>query len=254
MAAKKQYTFTLDLEKLTPILFGLVIIMAFLVGILWQKVSGLESGGSSSRSTGTAAQPAGQPAAPSNGKLTDSEAERLAPVSDSDFVRGSRDAEVFIVEYSDLECPFCQQFHATAQQAVDEFDGQVAWVYRHFPLTTIHPRAQEAAIAAECVNQIAGGDAFWSFTDAVFASQQSALSDLAGTAEKIGVNKGQFESCLSDGSLASNVDEDYDSGITAGVTGTPGNFIVNSSGEVWAIPGAVPFSTLEVTIGEALGS
>jgi len=246
-------------ERYSNIMFGAIVVMAFAVGILWQRVNSLQSSGVARGSTTQGVQgttTAGSPdgAVPVNGKLSASQAQRLKAVSDEDFIRGNRDAQVFVVEYSDLECPFCQRFHGTAQQAVDDYGGDVAWVYRHFPLDSIHPSAKPAAIASECVNQIAGEEVFWRFTDAIFASQQSALSDLGGTAEALGVSRGQFEACVKDGSLEANVDSDYQSGLTAGVTGTPGNFVANSSGEVWAIPGAVPYAQLEAVINEALGS
>lgn len=86
--------------------------------------------------------------------------------SDSDHVRGDRNADIAIIEYSDLECPFCARFHNTANQAVEELN--VMWVYRHFPLTG-HQFAQLKAEASECIAEYGGEDAFWAYTDAIFA-------------------------------------------------------------------------------------
>jgi len=251
---------TIDTEKVTPAVYVVVLVLAFAVFALWQRVSALENGARLGATgvggTGTVAGTGtGGGHEPANGKLSESQAGRLSPVSrEDDYIRGNRDAKVFLVEYSDLECPFCQRFHATAEQAVEEFGGDVAWVYRHFPLDTIHPRAQAAALGAECAGSLGGNDAFWAFTDAVFADQNTALRDLPQVAANVGLDRGAFEGCVEDGSLASNVDSDYSGGLTAGVTGTPGNFVVNSKGEVWSAPGAIPYAQLEAILQEALDS
>ena len=96
--------------------------------------------------------------------------ENVPPVSQDDHILGDPNAPVVIVEYSDIECPFCKQFHVTMQQIIDEYgrDGQVAWVYRHFPLAQLHPNAPRLAEAAECVNELGGSQAFWGFLDEIF--------------------------------------------------------------------------------------
>lgn len=91
----------------------------------------------------------------------------LTAVSDSDHLRGNKDAKIKLVEYSDFECPFCQRFHPTMLQVMGEFDGQVAWVYRHFPLS-FHASAQKAAEASECVAKEKGNDGFWEYTDSLY--------------------------------------------------------------------------------------
>lgn len=83
-----------------------------------------------------------------------------------DHIRGSRDAPVTLLEYSDLECPFCKQFHTTLQRATQEYDGKVRWVYRHFPLDALHSKARKEAEAAECA---AAQGKFWEFLDRLFA-------------------------------------------------------------------------------------
>ena len=80
--------------------------------------------------------------------------ENMNPVEDSDHIRGNPNTPVKIVEYSDMECPFCKRFHSTMQQVMDEYgkNGKVAWVYRHFPLDSIHSQARTEAVASECAN------------------------------------------------------------------------------------------------------
>ena len=92
----------------------------------------------------------------------------MAPVTAEDHIRGSLDADIIIVEYSDFECPFCARFHPTMGQIVNEYDGKVAWVYRQFPLEQIHAKARPLAEGSECVAELGGNDAFWAYTDYVF--------------------------------------------------------------------------------------
>lgn len=101
-------------------------------------------------------------------KLSADAAAQIPPVSDQDHVRGNRGAKVLLIEYSDFECPFCSNFHATAQQIIDEYGDDVAWIYRHYPLDQLHPNARPAAIASECVTEIGGDEAFWKFADEAF--------------------------------------------------------------------------------------
>lgn len=88
---------------------------------------------------------------------------------EDDHYKGSADAEIAIIEYSDFECPFCSRIHSTLEQVVNTHDN-TAWAYRHLPLG-FHPQALPAAIASECVAEHEGNDAFWEFTDAIFADQ-----------------------------------------------------------------------------------
>lgn len=179
----------------------------------------------------------------------------VAPVTDEDHIRGDKNAEITLVEYSDYECPFCGRFHPTAQQIVDEYPGQVRWVYRHFPLTSIHAQARPSAIAAECVAREKGSDAFHSFTDAMFKNQTSLGKSLyVQEATKLGVNQSTFETCLDNEETAEKVDADYQSGIAAGVNGTPGNFIIAPDGEIVPIPGAQPFEVVKSVVDQLLGS
>lgn len=97
----------------------------------------------------------------------------LPPVDENDHIRGDENAQVTIIEYSDYDCPFCSRFHETMKQVVDEYDGQVRWVYRHFPLPQLHPNATAVAEASECVAAQEGEDAYWAFSDKYFATKGS---------------------------------------------------------------------------------
>ena len=92
----------------------------------------------------------------------------VPPINEKDHIIGNPNAEIIIIEYSDFECPFCKTHHATLKKIVEEYDGQVAWVFRHYPILQLHPNAFEKAVASECVSQIKGEDAFWEYTDLLF--------------------------------------------------------------------------------------
>lgn len=98
----------------------------------------------------------------------DAEATQNTPKVDRnvDHIRGSTNAKVAVIEYSDFECPFCHRVHPTYQQIMETYGDDVLWVYRHFPLS-FHPNAMPFAVASECVNKIGGSDAFWKFADEV---------------------------------------------------------------------------------------
>ncbi len=84
-----------------------------------------------------------------------------------DHIRGNTSGEYMIVEYSDFECPYCQVHHETMRQLIAN-DSRIGWVYRHFPLSSIHKGAQLKAEAAECIAAANGNDAFWAYADKNF--------------------------------------------------------------------------------------
>ncbi|MFI5241020.1 MAG: DsbA family protein [Microgenomates group bacterium] len=233
-------------EKFAPALLLLTVALAFTVGLLWQKVSSLEKDGTKTTTTTAAG--------PKITKLTADQIKKVTPVNDKDHIRGSKDAEIVIVEYSDLQCPYCKQFHPVMEQVFSNYEGKVAWVYRNFPLDTIHPRAKPAANASECVASLAGNNAFSKFVDLVFSDQTKYLTDegLVEAAVVSGAKKADFQSCYKANKFASLVDAQYQSGVTAGVTGTPTSFVINKKGEMWVVPAAFPFENLKSTIDEAL--
>lgn len=162
-------------------------------------------------------------------------------LSENDWVRGSKDADITIVEYSDFDCPFCQRHHDTMNQIMDEYAGKVKWVYRHFPLTSLHPDAEAKANAAECAGDIGGNDTFWTFADQIFEqSEGGTVAELAGIAADVGVNKSKFEKCLNDKKFADEVTADAQDAIKNGGTGTPYNVIISGDQQI-PVNGAVPF-------------
>jgi Na+/H+ antiporter NhaA len=140
-----------------------------------------------------------------------------------DHVRGSLDAPVTVVEYGDFECPYCGQAEPVVRELLRDF-GDVRYVWRHLPLSDVHPNAQLAAEAAEAA---ANQGAFWEMHDLLFGHQDSlSASDLMGYADQLGLEAERFEEDLREHTGAARVADDVDSADLSGVSGTP-TFFVN---------------------------
>ena len=183
----------------------------------------------------------------------------LNPVTADDHILGDPNAPIVIVEYSDYDCPFCKNFHETMNRIMDEYGptGDVAWVYRHFPLQNIHPAAPRIAAAAECVADIGGNEAFWTFSDLVFAergmNEPTNVARLDEFAETAGVNAAEMNACLDAGNTQTDVEEDFTNGIAVGVRGTPYAVMV-AGGEYIPINGAQPYDTVKGIIDTTLAT
>lgn len=242
----------------TPILVILLVVSSFLIGMLWTKVEMLEKGEVSlfgGAGTSGAAKSGTTTGLGTAGNV--GSAISVDKLKESDHVRGDRSARILLIEYSDLECPFCKRFHPTAQQVVDEYKGKVAWVYRHFPLDQIHAKADKEAEAVECANDLAGNDGFWKLVDKIYEVTPSNngldLDDLPKLAGEVGLDQNKFKSCLDSGKYAAHVEEDYQGGIKAGITGTPGNILLDTkTGNTKLIPGAQPFDQIKQAIDTML--
>lgn len=233
----------------------LLVVSSFFLGSLWTKVQILERGGliaAANPSVANAPPPAAPPAQPPV-----QEAKDVPKVTKNDHVRGDRNSRIALIEYSDIECPFCKRFHPTAQQVFDAYKGKVMWVYRHYPLG-FHANAQKEAEAAECANEYGGEDVFWKYLDTVYERTSSngtgfALDKLVPLAVELGLNETNFKECLDSGKYAQHVKDDMDGGTKAGVTGTPGNILLDTkTGKTRLISGAVPFEQLKSAIDEML--
>lgn len=172
------------------------------------------------------------------------------PISNEDHIRGNPDAPITVVEFSDFECPFCERFHPTMTRVIEEFDD-VKWVYRHFPLTSIHSRAQDAAVASECVAKLSGNDAFWTFADAIFDNQERLGDDLYGEIVKdLGISAEAFDSCFSSKEALDQVNADLNEAIASGGRGTPFSIVITPSGEFFPFSGALAYEQVVAIINQ----
>ena len=168
----------------------------------------------------------------------------IRPVSGDDHILGNKNAKIVIVEYSDTECPFCKNFHRTMQEVVKQNDGEVAWVYRHYPIPELHSKAPRQAEATECAYEQGGNTAFWKYIDRMFGVTPSNNglpdSELENIAEYVGLNSSAFYTCLQSGKYKDKVADDIADGRKAGVSGTPSSLILVNGKVVDRIAGAQP--------------
>ncbi|MBI2844928.1 MAG: DsbA family protein [Chloroflexi bacterium] len=167
---------------------------------------------------------------------------------------GNPQAPVTIIEYSDFQCPFCatfslETFPLLREQYVDA--GKVFFIFRDFPI----PSHQQAPKAAEAGNCAAEQGQFWAMHDTLFSHQMEwqgnaqAVSLFQGYAQDLGIDSPSFSACLDSGKYAGEIQDDFQTGVDAGVTGTP-TFFINDQ----IIVGAQPFSEFQRVIEQELSS
>jgi len=173
----------------------------------------------------------------------------IPAVTDADYIRGDVNAPITIIEYSDYECPYCERFHPTMLQVMEEYDGQVRWVMRNFPLS-FHSNAEPAGVAAECAGQ---QGKFWEYGDALFENRATLGEALyVQLAADLGLNASEFATCRDGDDALNKVRAEAAGGAAAGVTGTPGSFIIDQDGNATPIKGALPFSSVAAAIDSML--
>ncbi len=194
-------------------------------------------------------QPAATGAGADAGGEQTAQLDKVRAISSSDHLIGNPKAPIKIIEYSDLECPFCKSFHATMNQLVELYPGKIAWVYRHFPLDQLHSKARKEAEATECAFELGGNTKFWEYTNKVFevtpSNNNLDLAQLPIIAEQIGLNKQAFETCLASGRQAARVEADYQNAVDAGGRGTPFPVVILPNGKRIALEGAVPLEGMK---------
>jgi len=164
------------------------------------------------------------------------------------YVKGNKDAPITIIEFSDFQCPFCERFYSdTLPQIIKNYvdTGKAKFVYKHFPLVSIHSSAQKAAEASECAGE---QGKFWEYHNTLFENQQSLdVASLKKYAVQLGLNSNKFNDCLDSGKYESKVNDDLKEGSAAGVTGTPAFFINGQK-----LVGAQPYESFKPVIDSEL--
>lgn len=186
----------------------------------------------------------------------------VKPIDGEDHILGNPDAPVKLVEFSDFECPFCKRFHVTMKRLMDEYgrDGNVAWVYRHFPIDSNHSKARKEAQAAECAGELGGNEAFWAYADRLFevtpSNDRLDLTLLPRIAQDVGLDRAKFEVCLEGdsrgGKYAAHIEEDFQDASISGGNGTPYTVVIGPNGQSFPINGAQPYVAVKSIIDLAL--
>jgi len=138
------------------------------------------------------------------------------------------------------------------KEVVQNYDGKVAWVYRHFPIAQLHSKASKEAEATECAAELGGNQAFWKYLDKIFETTNSNNSldpnELPKIATAIGLDGNAFNACLSSSRYAELVKKSVEEAIKAGALGTPYSVIVTRDGQKILINGAEPLTMVKTKI------
>ena len=161
-------------------------------------------------------------------------------------IRGSANAPVTIIEFSDFHCPYCKKVQPTLSRILSEYGDRVRLAYRDFPLDQLHPSARKAAEAARCAND---QGKFWEFHDKLYGGGTDASPEaLTRFARETDMDVVAFQQCLSTGKHRSEIDRDIQEATNFGVTGTPGFFI---NGRL--VSGAQAYESFAQIINDELG-
>ncbi|AKJ36889.1 protein-disulfide isomerase [Aeromonas hydrophila NJ-35] len=165
-------------------------------------------------------------------------------VGDGKHIYGDLNARFTLVEFSDIECPYCKRFHDTPKQLVDASKGNVNWQWKHMPLDFHNPAALKEAVAAECISEQKGNRGFWVFINDMFEQTQgngAGVKDLAEVVTGVGADLRVFRECLATGKMDEKVQENIQQAKSLGINGTPATFVVdNKTGKSQLLGGAQP--------------
>lgn len=244
--AYAQYGLNSGPNSIVLIVIGIVLFIAgFFLGKLWQENQSLKQGGT---------QPTAQAPAGDTGPTQETLSKAQAPQKD-DHTVGASNPKVVLVEYSDFECPFCNRFHPTTKQIIEEYPNDVALVYRHYPLS-FHALAQKAAETSECVAKVGENDAFWKYADFIFAQQADGVAMSQDLIDKSvtqsGANAEAVKTCVDSGEMTDKVNAQLAEGQAAGVQGTPGTIVFTKDGAQELIGGALPYEQVKAVVEKYL--
>jgi len=218
--------------------------------------SGVAGGSGSAGSGGTGAGAAGGGAGTGTGTGSGGTGAGPTIKLEGVWMKGDKNAKVTMVEYSDFQCPFCRSFYTdTLKQVEDNYvkTDKVAFYYKHFPLSQIHPMAQKYGEASECAGD---QNKFWEYHNKIFDEQNKkgrgtvsdyTADDLKKWAGELGLDATKFNQCLDSDKYAGKVTEHLNEGIANGVRGTP-TFFINGQ----EVGGAQPYAAFQAAIENAL--
>jgi protein-disulfide isomerase len=229
-------------------LYSVLLPVAFVVGLsvgylFWGR--GAEVRVVPAAQTNTQSQ---QPASQAQSQAQDAtqQVTRYNVPIDDDPILGPSDADITLIEFSDYECPYCQKWHEEVYfRLLDEYEGQIRIVYRDFPLNSIHPNAEPAAIAANCAGE---QDAYWEYHDKLFSSELP-LGDSAYQqyASDLDLDLEAFNQCLESDHQKDEIQADFEYASNLGVRSTP-TFFINGI----PLVGAQPFEVFKQVIDKEL--
>ncbi len=192
------------------------------------------------------------------GVVSKAAATNVRSVDATDHIQGNPQAPIKVVEYSDLECPYCKHFDQTMRETMQYYgaSGNVAWVFRNFPLMTIHENAVTEAVADECAAEQGGSDAFFKFTDKVYQATSDDgsldLSTLPSLAQQAGLDGQKLKACVDAGTYKTKVQKQYDEALATSAQGTPHIVFMLNNTPVLVLEGNQPYSSIHAAIEQIL--
>jgi len=235
-------------NKITYLLVGLLVLAAFMGGSLWTKfLVGDKKQAEVQVAEGGVPQQQPSEILPEEPVVLGEE-DQAAILKDPAASKGSEDAPVTIVEFSEYQCPFCKRYiDESYKNIMSDYGDKVRYIFRDYPLE-FHQHAQKASEAARCA-----GDQgkYWEYHDKLFVEQEEwtevtdSASLFVGYATGLGLDGGEFESCLTDGKFTQAVKDDLLLGQKLGVSGTP-SFFINGK----MLVGAQPYEAFKAVIEE----
>lgn len=168
----------------------------------------------------------------------------LPAVSESDHVRGNDAASVVLVEYSDLNCQFCQQYHITMLRLLEKYPG-LAWVYRYMPLLD----SDQPSLIAECVDSLYSENEFWQYIDRYFSTVNSTeqaltLEGARSVLNTLDLDVQSVEDCAQQAEVQQELDNMKEGGQNVGVFGTPTTVLVVDGEPISLIEGAATYEDM----------
>jgi len=225
--------------------YSALVVLAFAVGVLvGYTVWGSGTSGGAIQSSQIANQNSGQvveaPVATEAPQFI-----RYDVFSEDAYTIGPENAPITIVEFGDFQCPYCRRWHEQVYQSLlDSYPGQIRMVYRHLPLTSIHPDAFSAAEAAMCAGE---QDAFWQYHEKLFGSETLSSEVYTQYAQELNLDMTAFEACMTDHRYQEAIQKDSDFAIDLGISSTP-TFFINGL----ALVGAQPLDVFKQVIDKEL--
>jgi len=214
--------------------YAILVVMAFALGVMVGYLAWGHAAAPSGQVVTVPTEPAAQP-----------QYRRYDIPTEGYPSLGPADAKIVIVEFSDFQCPYCRNFHdETFKALLDAYPGQIRFVYRNFPLTSIHPGAMPAAIASLCAND---QNAYWDYYEKLFSSENLDKATFIKYASDLELNMDTFTACLSSGSHDDTIQKDMAFSTNLGVQSTP-TFFINGL----ALIGAQPLTSFQKLIDKEL--
>jgi protein-disulfide isomerase len=172
------------------------------------------------------------------------------PNFQTEVFKGKQNADIILIEYSDLQCPFCAKIQPDIDKLVNEFP-EIASVYRHYALIQIHPNAIPYAQGGECFKEQKGNPGFYSFINQIFTLKPE-ITKMGEIASNLGGDKNTFETCMSSNKFKNKVELDSQNSsnlLGSNGFGTPTSILFNTkNGNNKIISGALPYDQLKLEL------